>query len=57
MIRRIKPLPLAVVLLGSEAKQQTEQNISSKVENEQIYFPSNVIGKVVTRTSQAEKED
>jgi hypothetical protein len=45
MIRRIKPLPLAVVLQGSEAKQQTEQNISSKVENEQIYFSSIVIGK------------
>ncbi len=44
-----------MVLQGSEAKQQTEQNISSKVENEQIYFPSNVIGKVVTRTSQAEQ--
>ncbi len=31
MIRRIKPLPLAVVLPGSEAKQPTQKNIFSRL--------------------------
>ncbi len=49
MIQRIKPLPLVVVLPGSEGEQQTNQNISFKVENEQIYFHSNVSEKIAAR--------
>jgi len=44
-----------VVLQGSEARTANRTRYLLKVENEQIYFPPNVIGKVVTRTSQAEK--
>jgi hypothetical protein len=55
MIQRIKPLPLAVVLPGSEAKQQKEKYILSTLKANKFIFSQIATNEVVTRTSQKGK--
>jgi len=55
LIQRIKPLPLAVVLQGSEAKQKKEKYTLSTLKATKYIFSQIATDEVVARTSQPEK--